>query len=191
MTVYSIALFLHIVGALLVFVTLAVEGIALRLLRRANTLEEARSAAALLRLNRIVGPISAFGVLIPGLYMTATTWGWIPWILIALGAWALIAVFGAVNGIRIVALERNLSGESGPAAQAVRARTEDPVFVISWFTRAGLALGVIFLMTVKPDLAGAAIAIVVAAAAGVGLGLAVTNRAAGRQTNGATQDRAA
>ena len=35
MSLYSLALFLHVVGALLLFVTLTVEGVALRLLRRA------------------------------------------------------------------------------------------------------------------------------------------------------------
>jgi hypothetical protein len=190
MSLYSIALFLHVAGALLLFVTLAVEGVALRLLRRANTAEEGRSAAALLRLNRVVGPISAFGVLIPGLYMTATAWGWIAWILVALGAWVLIAVFGAVNGIRIVALERSLSVASGLLAPAVRARLVDATFVISWCTRAGLALGVIFLMTVKPDAAASAISISVAAGAGGAVALAVT-KARGRQTNGRRQDRAA
>ena len=65
MNLYSIALFVHVVGALLLFVTLTVEGVALRLLHRAATPEAAKSAAGMLRLNRIVGPVSALGVLIP------------------------------------------------------------------------------------------------------------------------------
>jgi hypothetical protein len=77
MTLYPIVLFLHVVGALLLFVTLTVEGVALRQVRRAATTEAAQGTAALLRLNRIVGPLSALGVLVPGMYMTATTWaGW-------------------------------------------------------------------------------------------------------------------
>ena len=39
MNLYSIALFVHVVGALLLFVTLTVEGVALRLLHRAATPE--------------------------------------------------------------------------------------------------------------------------------------------------------
>src|SRR5258707_1380128 len=98
MTLYSIALFLHVVGALLLFVTLTVEGVAVL---------QVRHAAAVLGLNRIVGPLSALGVLIPGLYMTATSWGWVAWIVVALASWLAVAVLGAVNGIRIVALERS------------------------------------------------------------------------------------
>ena len=162
MTLYSIALFLHIVGALLLFVTLTVEGIALRLLRRAVTMEAARGAAALLRLNRIVGPLSALGVLIPGLYMTATNWGWVAWIVVALVCWLAIAVLGAVNGVRILALDRS---------QALLTGIRNPTFLISWSTRAGIALAVIFLMTVKPGAAGAVLAILLGAAAGLTLGV--------------------
>jgi hypothetical protein len=160
MTLYSIALFVHIVGALLLFVTLTVEGIALRQLHRAATMEAAQVAAASLRLNRIVGPLSALGVLIPGLYMTATTWGWVAWIVVGLASWLAIAVLGAVNGIRILALERS---------QALLTGIRNPIFLISWSTRAGIALGVVFLMTVKPGAAGAVLAILLAAAAGAAL----------------------
>ena len=61
MTLYSAALFLHIVGALLLFVLLTVEGFSLRL---------GMPAA---RFNQVAGPISAMFVLFPGLYMVATT----------------------------------------------------------------------------------------------------------------------
>ena len=119
MNLYSIALFLHVVGALLLFVTLAVEGVALRQLSQAATTELARGAAAMLRLNRIVGPLSALGVLVPGLYMTVTSWGWVAWIVVALASWVVIAVLGAVNGIRILALERSsglLAGIGNPCS---------------------------------------------------------------------------
>jgi hypothetical protein len=163
MTLYSIALFLHVVGALLLFVTLTVEGIVLRQLRRAATIEAAQGAAALLRLNRIVGPLSAVGVLIPGLYMMATNWGWVAWIVVALVSWLAIAVLGAVNGIRILALDRS---------QALLTGIRNPMFLISWSTRVGIALGVVFLMTVKPGAAVAVLVILLAATAGAALGVA-------------------
>jgi hypothetical protein len=166
MTLYSIALFLHVVGALLLFVTLTVEGVALRQLRRAAATEAAQGAAALLRLNRIVGPLSALGVLVPGLYMTATSWGWVAWIVVALVSWLAIAVLGAVNGIRIVAL--------GKSHAALLTGIRNPMFLISWMTRVGIALGVVLLMTVKPSAVGAVIAILVAAAAGAALGVALS-----------------
>jgi hypothetical protein len=165
MTLYSIALFLHVVGALLLFVTLTVEGVALRQVRQAATAEAAAGAAAVLGLNRIVGPLSALGVLIPGLYMTATSWGWVAWIVVALASWLAVAVLGAVNGIRIGALARS---------QALLTGIRNPTFLISWTTRVGIVLGVVFLMTVKPGTAGAVVAMVVAAAAGAALGVALS-----------------
>jgi hypothetical protein len=173
MNLYSIALFLHVVGALLLFVTLTVEGVALRQLSRAATAESAQGAAGMLRLNRIVGPFSALGVLVPGLYMTATSWGWVAWIVVALVSWVVIAVLGAVNGIRILALERSTGLLVG---------IRNPVFLISWSTRVGLATGVIFLMTVKPGAVVAVLAILVAAVAGAALGVALSKM---RQTAGA------
>ena len=177
MNLYPVALFVHVVGALLLFATLTLEGIALRLARRAATAQEARSAIAIMRLNRIVGPLSAVGILVPGLYMMATSWGWVIWIAVALAAWGLIAVVGAVNGARLLALERKLARESGGLATALVAQLRDPFFPTSWTTRVGMALGVVFLMTVKPGAAGSVITIAVAVAAGVVASLPAWSRA--------------
>jgi hypothetical protein len=59
----------------------------------------------------------------------------------------------------------------------------DPLFLVSWVTRFGIALGVIFLMTVKPGALVAVSAVVVAAAAGVALGVALGKRG-GKGTDG-------
>ena len=72
MTLYSIALFLHIVGALLLFVLLTIEGLALR---------QGFTAA---RLNRALGPIAALAILVPGIYMTVSQWGWKGWIVVGI-----------------------------------------------------------------------------------------------------------
>jgi hypothetical protein len=137
MTLYSIALFLHIVGALLLFVLLTIEGIALR---------QGFTAA---RLNRVLGPISALAILVPGLYMSVSPWGWRGWIVAGLAAWVLIAVGGAVTGINLLAGRWN-------------ARTA----AASWSIRVGLALGAVFIMTVKPDLLVSVISVVAGAALG-------------------------
>jgi hypothetical protein len=137
MSLYSIALFFHIVGALVLFVLLTVEGVALR---------EGFKAA---RLNRVLGPISAVTILVPGLYMTATQWAWKGWIVVGLAAWVLIAVAGAATGI-------------GLLAGRLHIRTA----AASWSIRVGMALGVVFIMTVKPGLLLAVIAVVAGAALG-------------------------
>jgi hypothetical protein len=97
--------------------------------------------------------------------MTATSWGWVAWIVVALASWLAVAVLGAINGIRIGALARS---------QALLTGIRNPTFLISWTTRVGIVLGVVFLMTVKPGTAGAVVAIVVAAAAGAAFGVALS-----------------
>lgn len=143
MSLYSIALFVHIVGSLLLFVLLTVEGIALR---------HGFMAA---RLNRVLGPISALTILVPGLYMVALQWSLNGWIVVGITAWVLIAVAGAATGISL------LAGRLSTQAAAA-----------SWSIRVGTALGVVFVMTVKPDLLPSVIAVVAGAVLGAAGGLA-------------------
>src|SRR4029077_20300903 len=123
MSLYSIALFLHIVGAVLLFALLTVEGVSLR---------QGVMAAPL---NRVLGPISAVTILIPGFYMVVSQWGWNGWVVVGIVAWVLIAVAGAATGIVLRAGRLNI-------------RTAE----LSWAVRVGMALGVVFIMTIKPDL---------------------------------------
>ena len=144
MNLYPIALFAHIVGALLVFVLLTVEGLGLRF------------GFASAPLSRIVGPISALLILIPGFYMMWSQWGFAGWIAVGITSYVLIAVFGAITGISVM-----------------RGRMSRPAAAISWLIRVGMALGVVFDMTIKPDLVTATLAVVVGAAAGVLIGRVV------------------
>ena len=112
-SLYTAALFLHVVGALLLMATLTVEGIALWQIRRAPTVERVRDSAAIASVTRQVGPASAVGILLPGLYMTATTWGFIPWIGTSLIAWLVVGALGAVNSIRLGSLGRAVAAGGG------------------------------------------------------------------------------
>jgi len=136
MSLYSVALFFHIVGALLLFVLLTIEGVSLR---------QGFMAA---RLNRVLGPLSALTILVPGLYMSASQVAK-GWIVVGITAWLLIAVAGAATGISL------LAGRLTTRAAAA-----------SWSIRVGIALGVVFIMTVKPDV----LVSVIAVAAGAALG---------------------
>ncbi len=177
MTLYRIALFVHVVGALLLFATLTVEGIGLRSLRRATTVDQARDGGSVVGLTRVVGPFSALAILVPGVYMTASTWGWVAWIIVGLAGWLLIAVLGIVNGIRLTAVSRAAT-EPGLATweRDARPQLRDPLFVASWLTRVALALGIVFLMTYRPNLEGALVALAAAGTIGVGASVFVWPR---------------
>ena len=168
MTDYTIALFLHVVGALGMFVALAFEWVAWAGLRRSATVQEARGWLGLLGLVRRVGPASLGLFLVAGLYMTATVVGWTAWILVALASFVVIAALGGISsGRSLPAIERALQTETSPISDALRQRMSAPILAASVRVRTALALGIVFLMTTKPDVLGAVIVIVVAAALGV------------------------
>ena len=134
MSLYSIALFVHIVGAVLLFVLFTVEAVGLR----------AGTAAA--SVSRVMGPIAALAILVPGFYMAAQT-GWHAWTAVGLASYAVIAVAGAYTGVSVMR-----------GRMSIRAAT------VSLLARIGLALGVLFDMAVKPELVGSIVAVAVAVA---------------------------
>lgn len=175
MTLYSIALFLHVLGALLLGTALTGEGIALFHLRHATSREELQTWEGVALLGRVFGPASVVLILLPGLYMMVTSWGWVPWIAVGLFGLLLIAVIGASSGIRLGLLMR--SAAAGPSlTQDVRTRLKAAIFVVSWFARVSIALGVVFLMTSKPQLVAALLAIAIAAVVGFATGALVARR---------------
>jgi hypothetical protein len=177
MNAYSIALFLHIVGALALFATFGLEGFALFSLRRAATAEQVRAWASVFGLLRRLWPASLGLLLLAGLYMTATTWGWQPWILTGLATMLLLPIVGARSGLRLAAVGRALAGERGPLPAETRAQLSDPFLAASYHVRLAAALGIVFLMTVKPELLGSLVTIGVALIAGLTLALPAWRRA--------------
>jgi hypothetical protein len=138
---YSVALFAHIVGAILVFVLLTIEGLGLSF------------GFDYAQLNRVLGPVSALLILVPGLYMMAAGWGWAGWIVTGIATYVLIAGVGAYTGISVM-----------------RGRMNRRKAVVSWLARIGMALGVAFVMTVKPSLLLSVTAVVAGAVVGAAVG---------------------
>lgn len=134
MSLYSIALFVHISGAMLLIVLLAIEGFSLR------------KGVAAGGLQQTLGPITLLAILVPGFYMAAEI-GWHPWTAVGLVTYVLIATAGIYTGVSV------MRGRMSPSTAG-----------ISWLIRVGLAAGVVFDMTVKPDLLGSVAAIAVAVA---------------------------
>jgi hypothetical protein len=143
MSLYSVALFVHIVGAVLIFVALTIEGVGLRV---------GFSAAPM---NRVLGPIAAVAILVPGAYMMWTLVGWTGWVVVGIATYVVIAGVGAYTGISVM-----------------RGRLSNRAATVSWLIRIGLALGVVFDMTVKPNLAISLFAVLVGAALGAAASVA-------------------
>jgi hypothetical protein len=164
---YSMALFLHIAGALGVFAALALDWVAIANLRRARTVEQVREWAGLYRIIRGLGAASVAALLVFGLYMTAVTWGPRGWIAIGFFSLLFIAVLGAVSGIRLGRILATAVKGQGALAEDIRAALQPPLFVASVRTRTAVAFGVVFVMTVKPDAAGSLLVVAMALVLGI------------------------
>ena len=168
MSLYSISLFLHIVGALAIFAAFGLEWAGLHNLRRASTVEQVREWVRLLGAPRFVGGPAALTLLVTGIHMSATRWGGQGWIVVGFGGMVVMAVTGVVlSGRRVGAIARALPAEEGPISTTLARLLRDPVLALSLGIRAGLLLGVVFVMSTKPSVAGALTALGVALALGL------------------------
>jgi hypothetical protein len=174
---YSLALFFHVLGALGVFVALGLEWTSLRQMRRATTAEQVREWMRVSRGAGRVGMAAMLMLLVSGFYMMATVWGGVPWITVALGAIILLVVLGvALSGPRMAAIRRAVSVEHGPVSATLHHLSHHPLLWISIQTRGAIALGIVFLMTVKPELSEALLTIGVAIVLGLAAALPIAGR---------------
>ena len=174
---YSITLFLHIVGALGFFVALGLEWTGLLQIRSATLPEQVRAWMGILKSARGVGFVSMLTTVISGIYMMVKVWGGVAWIFVSLGALALVIVLSvALTGPRMAAIGRALAAEKVPLSQAFYSLANHPLLWISIQTRVAIALGIVFLMTVKPGLGGSLLTIGVATLLGLALSMPMKRR---------------
>ena len=172
MSDYTLALFAHILGVIGLFSGIVLDWTTILRLRRAQSMAQVREATGLVGAQARLIQVSSLLILIAGAYMAETVWGWnIAWILVSLAALILMgALSGAVSARRLKAIQRAAAGESaaGGISPALQQRIADPLLVTASQTAAMIGLGVVFLMTTKPDLLGSLLTLIVAIALGVG-----------------------
>ena len=170
MSIYSIMLFVHIVGVIGVFVGVGVWLFATMALRRAQQVAQVRTLAGLTVAS---GNLAVGGVLllaIGGFYMAFTAWGLqTTWIIVATISFALLAPFGAfILDPRIRALAKAAAKTpDGPLPTPLAERTRDPLLGVGPCVYIGVLLGIVFLMTNKPTLVVSILAMVAAMALGL------------------------
>jgi hypothetical protein len=181
MTIYSPVLFIHVVSAIGLFIALAAEGAIFFRIRSAQSVEEVRFFIRAFQRLRIVAIPSFVGVLVGGMFLASKWGGGTYWIPFALGATLLIMLIGGfVTGIRIARLQKVLSSdETVVSIEAIWAEAKDKALLISYGLRVGLGMGIVFLMTAKPDLLGSLGALAAGCGAGL-LGAAWIRRASKR-----------
>ena len=177
MSYYAIALFLHIVGALGLFAALGLEWVSLLHLRRATTAEQVRQWRRISNGSARLGMPSMLLLLICGIYMMVTVWGAVAWIIVSLGGIVLMAIPAlAVSGRRITVIGEVVAAEQGRISPALQQLLHHPLLWIAIQTRVAIALGIVFLMTVKPELSGSLLAISLATVLGLATALPILAR---------------
>lgn len=166
---YSIALYLHIVSVLGMFVALGVEWIGLSQVRGAQDFGQIRVWMGILKSVPKVGLPSMLAAVLSGLYMMWKVWGGTPWLIMSIGALVLIIVlFVAVTRPRMTAVGRALGAHKVPVvSQAFHSLANHPLLWISIQTRIAIGLGIIFLKVAKPDWTGSLLTIGVAIVLGL------------------------
>lgn len=169
MNIYPILVFLHVVGAVGIFVAFTIEAVALAGLQRAERTADARVWMTLLRPAGRFAPIASLVTLVTGIWMMVKWWGPRPWIQFALVTVVAMAIFGGgVTGRRMRRLGPLLPAEMGETlSPAFRSVSTSRALAASLRARIAGGVGILALMTLKPDLAGSLI--ITGLAIGVGV----------------------
>ena len=175
---YSIALYLHIVSVLGMFVALGVEWLGLSQLRSARDFGPVRVWMGILKNLLKGGMPSMLAAVVSGLYMMWRVWGGTPWLIVSSGALVLvIALSQVLTRPQMMAIGRTLGAQKGPAlSQTFHSLANHPLLWISIQTRIAIALGIIFLKIAKPDLTGSLLTIGIAIVLGIASALPAWRR---------------
>jgi ABC-type bacteriocin/lantibiotic exporter with double-glycine peptidase domain len=184
MSIYNIALFLHVSGAIGYFVGMGTWLFGFAAMRRAQRVEQVR---ALTNLTGRLGPLAGISVLLilaTGLYMAITAWGFrTGWIPVALVSLILIAPLGTafIEPRRRAIARLAQEATDGPLPQSLQQRIHDPILGTALQTVTILLLGIVFLMTNKPEFVGSLIVMAVALVLGLASGLLFSRATRTRQ----------
>jgi len=152
MNFYSAMIFVHVVSAFGIFAVLCLEAVALIHLHRAATANEARGWADFLSGLPVWTLASFLFMLFSGIFMIAEGVGWTTgWPKVALGALFLIGPLGAASGRRMRAIRTACAAEI-PNEFDLWGKLRDPLLKFSMNIRIAVVLGIVLLMTAKPEL---------------------------------------
>lgn len=172
MSFYSLLIFLHVLGGVGLFAAIGIEAVALRRLERAAGVDQALVLTALLSDSTQIAVFTMGLTFVAGVWMMAIQWGPEPWIVAALAAFAVMAIIAV--GVtrpairRLVVKLRDGSDGLPPDFSTFVARGS---LMAAHSLRAALAVGILGLMTIKPDVFGSSAIVGAAAVMGIAMAL--------------------
>lgn len=170
MSIYASAMVAHIAGVMALLVGLVLVITSLWCMRRATSLIQLRKWAGLATKADTLLPLGAVLILLSGLYMTMTVWGWgHGWVNTSLIALLLVSpLVPAVIGPRLAEIRKIAAGlPEGPISPLLRAATQDPALQASVTVMTAVALGIGVMMVTKPATAGSLMVIAIALLVGL------------------------
>jgi hypothetical protein len=169
MTPYTIPVFIHLLGALALFVGYGIEWAVSALFRNASSTEQLR---AWLRVFKVSPPLSGAGLgvlLLSGGYLASLSGtmrqGWIPATL--LGIAVALALGFALILPRMRGIRSTLPSGNEPIPVALRSRLADPILLTAIRVRVMLATGIVYLMAAKLALVPSLVVLAIAAILGM------------------------
>src|SRR5262245_18932908 len=145
-------LFTHVAAMIGLFVALAIEWVALARLRRSVAYEQAREWTGLWSLLAPVGVPSFLVVWASGVYLAKTVGAWhLEWASVAVPALLAVAVAAGVVRPRRKRLLQAISAHSGALPPQLLAELRQPLLLRSLRLRTALLVGLVLVMTVKPE----------------------------------------
>lgn len=169
MSLYPYALFLHIVAVLGLFIATGIEWTTLFGVRSAKNVGQVRQLMNVNAAFELVFPVAALLILVAGLHMTFTVWGWShAWISVSLLALILMGVLGpTINARRMKAIHASARATpDGPIPASLKKLINNRVLWTCVLAMSFADLGIIYLMTIKPGWIGAIVVMLVTVAAG-------------------------
>jgi hypothetical protein len=152
MTLYSLILFVHVTAVLSMFAALGIEALSLFHLRRVATLTEARRWIEPVPHLPLVAMGSLLFIFFSGIYL-AMQMAVLDsaWPRVTVGAILLIGPLGALAGKRMRGIRLACTEANAINSDLIR-RLQDPFLKISLGIRIAVFLGIVLLMSAKPEL---------------------------------------
>lgn len=155
LTRYELALFFHLLGALLFVAGIILAGVAFEAARRRQRPADIALLLGLTRVGVVLVGIGALLVLGFGLWLVHLDgFGYgAGWIDAAIALYLAALVLGAIGGRRpkqARQLATRLAGEDAPASAELRALLDDPLSLAANYTSAAAVLAILVLMVFKP-----------------------------------------
>ena len=164
MSLYELIVFLHVAAAVALLSGSIVASPAVRAaVRRAQTTQEMRAYLAIGRPLLILEPVSAIVLLATGVYLTSVAGFWtLGWVQVSLAAWVVNA------GVAATLVKPAISGVAAVIDTASDGEVGSDLDVLRWSDRWSIGGDVLlandaatlYLMSMKPDLAGALMLVV-------------------------------